>query len=263
MMLISSLTEMVDVSKFGSRIAVVNGNSGKYMVNPTHSVMQVFQDLKSSYGNFPTFLSLEQSLLSISSHMDAENSNKTNDWSGLSQVILVVSQNQQISTDAFDRAKTILQGEYTKYHDLYFIFLTDIPDTYKELVSTLSSYPEAFRKSHFLYVESSRKEPSEFNIPLMRTFRNIKKYLHIPPCIKGRGPDSYPDTTLDSYEDYVSRQQDNYYQINSQQLSLNKHFFVKFQGVSYGSITVCMERTHDNLECLSTLYNEFESVRLI
>lgn len=95
----------------------------------------------------------------------------------------------------------------------------------------------------------------------MRTFRNIKKYLHIPPCIKGRGPDSYPDTTLDSYEDYVSRQQDNYYQINSQQLSLNKHFFVKFQGVSYGSITVCMERTHDNLECLSTLYNEFESVQ--
>lgn len=46
-----SLTELVDVSKYGSRIAVMNGNTGQYMVNPTHSVTKVFQDLKKSYGN--------------------------------------------------------------------------------------------------------------------------------------------------------------------------------------------------------------------
>lgn len=163
--------------------------------------------------------------------------------------------------DAFDRAKTILQREFSKYHDLYFIFLTDIPDTYREIVSSLSSYHQQDKNTHFLYVETAKLEPNEFIIPLMRTFRNIKKYLHIPPCIKGRGPDSYPDTTVDSYEDYVSRQQDNYYQINSNELSQTRQFYVKFQGVSYGSITVCMQRVQDNFECLSTMYNEFESIQ--
>lgn len=144
---------------------------------------------------------------------------------------------------------------------MYFIFLTDIPATYREIVSSLSTYHQQDKDSHFLYVETAKLEPNEFNIPLMRTFRNIKKYLHIPPCMKDRGPDSYPDPTIDSYEDYVSRQQDNYYQINSNELSQTRQFYVKFQGVSYGSITVCMQRVQDNFECLSTMYNEFESIQ--
>ncbi|KAL5279041.1 hypothetical protein ACFFRR_003579 [Megaselia abdita] len=111
MMLVSSLTEMVDVSKFGSRIAVMNGNTGQYMVDPTHNVMKVFQDLKGSK-NFPTWLSLEQSLLSISSHMDIEMmKNKTNNWGGLSQVILIVSQNQQISTVCIN----VIQKSYNAF----------------------------------------------------------------------------------------------------------------------------------------------------
>ena len=55
MFLFRSLTEMVDVSKFGSQISVVNGDSGDYMVYPTRSVVKVFQDLKNFKGGSEYF----------------------------------------------------------------------------------------------------------------------------------------------------------------------------------------------------------------
>lgn len=46
--LINKVSEMVDVSMFGSYISVVNGATGQFLVNRTNSVADLFQQLRNS-----------------------------------------------------------------------------------------------------------------------------------------------------------------------------------------------------------------------
>jgi hypothetical protein len=46
--LIHSISEMIDVSSFGSYISVINGATGRFHVNRTNSVADLFQQLRNS-----------------------------------------------------------------------------------------------------------------------------------------------------------------------------------------------------------------------
>lgn len=46
--LIHSVSEMVDVSSFGSYISVINGATGQFIVNRTNSIANLFEQLKNS-----------------------------------------------------------------------------------------------------------------------------------------------------------------------------------------------------------------------
>lgn len=46
--LIHSISEMIDVSSFGSYISVINGATGEFHVNRTNSVAELFEQLRES-----------------------------------------------------------------------------------------------------------------------------------------------------------------------------------------------------------------------
>lgn len=46
--LIHSISEMIDVSSFGSYISVINGATGEFHVNRTNSVADLFEQLRNS-----------------------------------------------------------------------------------------------------------------------------------------------------------------------------------------------------------------------
>jgi hypothetical protein len=46
--MIHSISEMIDVSSFGSFIAVINGATGEFIVNRTNSVSNLFEQLRNS-----------------------------------------------------------------------------------------------------------------------------------------------------------------------------------------------------------------------
>lgn len=46
--LIHSVSEMIDVSSFGSYISIINGATGQFIVNRTNSVANLFEQLRNS-----------------------------------------------------------------------------------------------------------------------------------------------------------------------------------------------------------------------
>lgn len=46
--LIHSVSEMIDVSSFGSYISIIHGSTGQFLVNRTNSVANLFEQLRSS-----------------------------------------------------------------------------------------------------------------------------------------------------------------------------------------------------------------------
>lgn len=62
------------------------------------------------------------------------NDKETGIRGGLAKVCLVVSQLHRISEMDFDSARSILSGSMKQFPDLYFMFLTDDVNTFKEMV---------------------------------------------------------------------------------------------------------------------------------
>lgn len=46
--LIHSVSEMIDVASFGSYISIIHGSTGRFMVNRTNSVSDLFEQLRNS-----------------------------------------------------------------------------------------------------------------------------------------------------------------------------------------------------------------------
>lgn len=55
-------------------------------------------------------------------------------YGALPKVCLVVSQSHRVSEMDFESAQRILQGSMKQFPDLYFVFLSDDVNTFKEMV---------------------------------------------------------------------------------------------------------------------------------
>jgi uncharacterized membrane protein len=55
-------------------------------------------------------------------------------YGALPKVCLVVSQSQRVSEMDFESAQRILQGSMKQFPDLYFVFLSNDVNTFKEMV---------------------------------------------------------------------------------------------------------------------------------
>lgn len=153
--LIHSISEMIDVSSFGSYLSVINGATGQFIVNRTNSVAYLFEQLRNSsdiaseYNStfFETFkksvnfldpirLSLSRSLGSLMFQLvnQTTHEKETGVYGALSKVCLVVSQSHRISELDFDSAQRILLGSMKQFPDLYFVFLSNDVNTFREMV---------------------------------------------------------------------------------------------------------------------------------
>lgn len=152
--LIHSVSEMVDVSSFGSYISVMNGATGQFIASRTNSVANLFEQLKNSSSVASKFLqvifllfnkmmiadpvrlSLSVSFGSLMFQLVEQTSTEkaTGVFGALPKVCLVVSQSHRISEADFESAQRILQGSMKQFPDLYFVFLSNDINTFKEMI---------------------------------------------------------------------------------------------------------------------------------
>lgn len=155
--LIHTISEMIDVSTFGSYISVINGATGKFHVNRTNSVADLFQQLRNSTAidsewlfKSPTVhvMKLPQLIsdpirLSLSSAFGSLMFQLVNQTTGekeigvygaLPKVCLVVSQSHRVGESDFESAQRILQTTMKQFPDLYFVFLSNDVNTFREMV---------------------------------------------------------------------------------------------------------------------------------
>lgn len=258
--LISSIADLIDVSSYGSSISVIHGQSGLYLVNRTNSVTTAFAQLQNFTGSYPIGISLSRSLGAIVRRLSnlTETDRINGLYGGLSQVVLVVSQSQRISQTDFASAKRMIEGSFQQFPDLYFVFLTNDPDTFNEMVHDAQAIFDIKRQQeHYKIIESNSIDPSDFSHNLFRHLKLIPKRIMAPFCDTLTAEERRMITLTtnnqnwNSFEDYATVNQELRYRISPFYLRNADQVSVEFQGVSYGSLIVCLSRdvNYSPLEC--------------
>jgi hypothetical protein len=198
-------------------------------------------------------------------------------YGALPKVALVVSQSHQISELDFESAQRILKSSMKQFPDLYFVFLSNNIDTFKDMVG--DSRERTSSKSVRLWIlyvnfvsligpwfqniETTERyrfilanliKITAFKDELERTFRDIPKRIVSPFCKVSDEKRSWEDVIKrEEFEEYLSPNEERRYRISSFYLLGSDEIQVKFQGVGYGEFTVCMSRQQDMIskECKS------------
>ena len=137
------MAELIDINKYSSFISVVDGTMARYLVNKTNEISNVFEQLANISEKTNVInpqLSLSNSFATIlprlSRQIDREHN--TSITGGNSLVVIVVSQGSKILQNDFESAKRMMNTTFLQFPDLYFVFITNDKDTFKELTSFVS-----------------------------------------------------------------------------------------------------------------------------
>lgn len=205
--LISFLIESIDVSEHGSRLSVIEGSTGKLIVNQTESVAYAFKQLDklliqsktllnflnldleltsrqySTINNLGEHLSLSRSLAShiemLSQQQIAHRNNRI--VVGLPQVALIVAQGQLISEFDFANARRIIQQSVERFPDLHYIFLTNNPRMADDLTYGTTSYGFQQNKQYHVINEKS-VEIDNFKERLLEIVNKLPKRIMATSC---------------------------------------------------------------------------------
>lgn len=77
----------------------------------------------------------------------------------------------------------MIEGSFQQFPDLYFVFLTNDVDTFKELVHDAQTvYDIKRQQEHYKIIESKSIDPNEFTQSLFRHLKSIPKRIMAPFC---------------------------------------------------------------------------------
>ncbi|XP_062556159.1 uncharacterized protein LOC134221003 [Armigeres subalbatus] len=256
--LIFHLSELIDISIYGSSISVINGQTGEFMVNRTNSLSNVFEQLSAYQGSYPTTLSLSNSFDSIiqrlSAQMDEERAYRA--VGANAPVILVISQGQRIVNTDFTSARRMLTSTFEQFPDLYFVFLTNDAAMFSQLTD-FSGIPHSRLPTteHYKIIETSSIDPQQYSELLRATLEAIPQRLVAPFCRTAANRKTWRLVNVrEEYEQYLSPGVELRYRI-SRNFLLNTNFVgIQFQNSGYGEFTVCgtMDPTFTGLACQTT-----------
>lgn len=103
-----------------------------------------------------------------------------------SRVILIASQGQRVDQLDFDSASRMIHGSLQQFPDLYFVFLTNSPDTFTELVrGAQTPFEAAHRQEHYKIIGANNVAPVTFGTELVRHLKTIPKRIMAPFCDVG------------------------------------------------------------------------------
>ncbi|GAB0089351.1 Sec1-like protein [Sergentomyia squamirostris] len=258
--LINYLTEIGQVSTFGSTVTVIHGGTGDVMVNRTNSVSSAFEDLRNFTRPFPSTLSLSRSFQTLLRLLSNQTEQEIREGIHVarSQVALVFSQSQRIIQNDFDSAQRMLQGSLQRFPDLYFLFVTNDVTTFENLVrytptpthfiGTTEKFTNLVYPEHYTIVRSDNTSPEDFSERLMKEFRKIPKRMVAAHCLNYYSNSSIPsheyfEINRYRYEDYVGPYHELIYRISPFYFRYSEAVNVQFIGVDYGSLTICVSRS--------------------
>ncbi|XP_012252675.2 uncharacterized protein LOC105684120 isoform X1 [Athalia rosae] len=219
---LSVMVEDLDVSTYGSRMGLLQGTTGEWLANVTHSPTTIFHALTNfSQITWPTALNFIKVFEQINMHL-----NKT--WSKNSEHHVIGSFGQVVILLA---PRTVLNQNEQQY-------------TIAAIRQLKHNYPEL----RFLYYGSEFYSQSLGNLILTEEDHLIKslkiddlnRYLLTVPRIL-RPPSNLTETNgrKNQFEDYIGLGRDLSFELHPQWRINTKKVKVTFHAVGYGSMKVC------------------------
>lgn len=69
-----------------------------------------------------------------------------------SKVLMVMAQGLRLTTDDFNSARRIMETTLLQFPDLYFVFVTNEPDTFNQLIAGLDNLGTLMNDVSYLYL---------------------------------------------------------------------------------------------------------------
>lgn len=218
---ISYISEIVDVSKFNSKISVIHGSSGEYLVNKTNSISTAFGQIRNFTGNYPESVSMSRSFSNLIQTLSAET--RLEESSGIimstSRVVLVISQSLRTTETDFQSARRMLEGSLLQFPDLYFVFITNDSPNFNELIKNVKI---GDRKNHYHVIQSNQANQIDFEDELLSFLKSVPKRV-MATC----GGTTANSLYRIQFEDYLSPYTDLVYRVNPTYIPINTE--IKFQ----------------------------------
>lgn len=219
--LITFISEIIDVSKFNSKISVIHGTSGEYIVNKTNSISTAFGQIRNFTGNYPESVSLSTSFSNLIQRLSEQT--KLEESSGIlmttSQVVLVMSQSLRTTETDFQSARRMLEGSLLQFPDLYFVFITNDAPNFNELIKNVII---GERQNHYQVIKSNQANQIDFEDELVTLLKSVPKRV-MASC----GDETSHSLNRIQFEDYLSPYVDLVYRVNPTYIPINTE--VKFQ----------------------------------
>ncbi|XP_037915638.1 uncharacterized protein LOC119654365 [Hermetia illucens] len=242
--LIGVISELIDVSTYGSYISVINGGTSDVVVSRTNSVLRAMQELRYFSGErrYTSSFSLSTSLSKVVQMFSTYNNEMAENASVCqrARVVLVVSQGQKITDDDFKNAEWLFSGSLQQFRNVYYVFVTNDHKAFEALMQSVMQTSYVL-PNQYTIIDSSDLEPKTFLSDVGKILRKIPKQLFVPTCDE---VNSQTENTgapkRNQFEDYVGPNQANYYSINPTHLRNVSELRIQFEGVGYGTFTVCM-----------------------
>ncbi|XP_057668458.1 uncharacterized protein LOC130901181 isoform X2 [Diorhabda carinulata] len=215
--MIYALSEAIQVSYYGSRIGIVSGQSGNWLVNVTREVFQLFTDLNELRDEWPVTLSLGRSLGTVISYYQNRSRNNCNQ-KGIKpegQVLFVFSKDGRLTDNDVEISKQCINTLKSSDPGTRIIYITQEEE---------NSLVQLVRDNDFLMKISN---------DVVSTVQQLSDYLSGIPASIIR---LYCNNIL--FEDYVTPQSENIYEINREYIKRN-YIHIKFMNSNYGELVVC------------------------
>ncbi|XP_026668550.1 uncharacterized protein LOC108624121 [Ceratina calcarata] len=224
---LATLLEDLDVSMYGSRMGVIHGTSGEWLLNVTNSPSIAYQELNNFLSaSWSPKLNFTRVLETVSAHLN-EVWKRNQEYArigDLGQVVILLTPLGSMSNDEQQSAITSLREIKHNHPDVHFIYY-------------VSRYNENLFKSFVLSNEDH-----------MISTNNIKLISHyafeIPRTLRSITPLNSNDSRNLQFEDYVSPSKTVTYRIH-------KHWTRNLQKLSihtfnYGTMQACLWIRHES-----------------
>lgn len=173
-----------------------------------------------------------------------------------SHVVLIMAQGSRVGSTDFDSARRMITTTFQRFPDVYFFFVTSDKRTFVDLTHSITApshwagnverFNELIYPEHFVIIESSATDPTEFTEQLSKEFRRIPKRIIAPYCMDESAREQLHKQNIlfrpDQYEDFVSPHQEILYRVSPYYFRYARNIQLQFHGVGYGDLTICQSR---------------------
>ncbi|XP_046595744.1 uncharacterized protein LOC107225502 isoform X1 [Neodiprion lecontei] len=219
---ISVMLEDLDVSMYGSRMGLLHGKTGEWLVNVTHSPSTIYYALKNfTQITWPSTLNLARVLEEVGAYLNETWSNNSKKYviGNLGQVVVLLAPRTVPSEEELQSSIQALRQIKTQHPDVRFVYYGSefYSDPLKNLILTSEDY----------LIKSLKIDDLSMHL------RNVPRVL--------RPPSNFNLTygSKNQFEDYTGLQETVTYQLHPQWRGNTKKVEVTFHSVGYGAMRVC------------------------
>lgn len=221
--LLAVLIQDLDVSTYGSKIGIIHGTSGEWLLNVTSSPSFAFETLTNFTNvSWPTEFNYVKVLNTIFAHLNKtwENNGKHRIIGNLGQAVILLTPLGSMSNNDKLSATTILRQIKYNYPEVHFVYYTSRSNTDLFLSFILSDEDRLIDNSNLDTV--------------------IRYISTIPKILRSVSLDLYNSTNITSqFEDYISPSESITYKINSKWKKDSRKISITIHSFGYGSIKAC------------------------